>query len=201
MKREFVVERQGKAFVLYAGLLDEAHAQGLKSIRTTLVQIPDESNGYVAICQAEVTTEKGTFTGLGDASPANVARAMQTCLIRMAETRAKARAMRDAVNVSAVALEELGSDVDDDALDEPDVPSAPAMSPAARLASSPSGFNGDLATQAQVRLIYVIGRDQLSMAENQVDERSVAQYGVPPAELSKRMASEFITTLKATAKK
>jgi hypothetical protein len=37
MKKEFIVERQGKAFVLYAGLLDLAHQNGLKSIRTELV--------------------------------------------------------------------------------------------------------------------------------------------------------------------
>ena len=93
MKKEFVVERSGRSFVLYAGLLDEAHAQGLKSIVTTLVQAPSDDNGRLAICHATVETEKGTFTGLGDAAPDNVARPMVTCLIRMAETRAKARAL------------------------------------------------------------------------------------------------------------
>jgi hypothetical protein len=110
MRAEFLIERNGKAFCLYAGLLDEAHQQGLKSIRTTLLQIPTEQNGNVAICQSEVETERGIFTGLGDASNQNVARAMQTCLIRMAETRAKARALRDAVNVGVVAFEELDAD-------------------------------------------------------------------------------------------
>ncbi|MGE5596155.1 MAG: hypothetical protein ACM3S1_08990 [Hyphomicrobiales bacterium] len=85
MKRDFLVERQGRWFVLYAGLLDEAHAQGLKSIRTQLIQAPSPDNGQVAICFAEVTTDKGTFTGLGDASPDNVARMMTPHLIRMAE--------------------------------------------------------------------------------------------------------------------
>lgn len=85
MKREFLVERQGRSFALYAGLLDEAHAQGLKSIRTQLLQTPSPENGHVAVCFAEVTTEKGTFTGLGDASPDNVSRMMLPHLIRMAE--------------------------------------------------------------------------------------------------------------------
>lgn len=108
MKKEFIITRGESQFVLYAGLLDEAHRQGLKSITTHLLQIPNESNGMVAICRAVVEMEKGTFSGIGDASPQNVNRAMVHHIIRMAETRAKARALRDAVNVGVAALEELG---------------------------------------------------------------------------------------------
>ena len=107
MKKDFLIQRDGKDFVLYAGLLDQAHQEGLKAITTALVQIPNELNGMVAICHATVETEKGTFTGLGDASPTNVTRMMAPHLIRMAETRAKARALRDAVNVGVTAVEEL----------------------------------------------------------------------------------------------
>ena len=95
-----------------------SHENGLKSIKTELVQVPSEANNRVAICVATVTMEKDgverTFTGIGDAAPNNVAPAMQTCLIRMAETRSKARALRDAVNVGVAAFEELG---DMDAVD------------------------------------------------------------------------------------
>jgi hypothetical protein len=112
----FLVERQGKQFALYAGLLDLAHQEGLRAITTELVQAPTEANGQVAICRAIVVTEKGTFTGLGDACPSNVARLMVPHLVRLAETRAKARALRDAVNVGMAAVEELGPDgaVDDE---------------------------------------------------------------------------------------
>jgi hypothetical protein len=112
IKPEFIVERQGRSFVLYAGLLSLAHEQGLKAIRTQLIQIPADDNGLTAIVRAEVETERGTFSGIGDANPANVTRVMLTVTIRLAETRAKARALRDAVNVAVVALEELG-DADD----------------------------------------------------------------------------------------
>lgn len=108
MKKEYIITRQGKDFVLYEGLLDEAHQQGLKRISTTLVQVPHDGNGNVAVVQAEVETEKGIFAGIGDASPTNVNRMIVPHLIRMAETRAKARAMRDAVNIGVTALEELG---------------------------------------------------------------------------------------------
>ena len=117
MKKEFIVERNGRSFVLYAGLLDLAHERGLKSITTTLVQLPSEANGMIAVCHATVETEQGTFTGLGDASPENVSRMMLPHLIRMAETRAKARALRDAVNVGVTALEELGELEDEEEQD------------------------------------------------------------------------------------
>jgi hypothetical protein len=127
VKSEFVIEQRGRRYVLYAGLLDEAHQQGLKAIRTELVQAPTPQNGSVAICLAEVTTEKGVFTGLGDASPENVNRAMTNALIRLAETRAKARALRDAINVSMVALEEL-SDTAPETFSVPEPSEAPRLS-------------------------------------------------------------------------
>jgi len=62
---------------------------------------------------AVVTTARGVFSGLGDASPANVPAHIRAHLIRMAETRSKARALRDAVNVAVASIEELGGDDDD----------------------------------------------------------------------------------------
>ena len=114
MKKDFIVERHGKSFVLYAGLLDLAHQNGLREIRTELVQTPTAENHQVAICLATVVIDTEgvlkTFTGIGDAAPENVSPAMRTVLIRMAETRAKARALRDAVNVGVAAFEELGDE-------------------------------------------------------------------------------------------
>ena len=116
MRDEFMITRQGKQYVLFAGLLDEAHNRGLRGIDTELVQVPTPENGNVAVVKATVEMEASegnrTFSGIGDASPENVGRSIVPHIIRMAETRAKARALRDAVNVGATALEEL-SDGDD----------------------------------------------------------------------------------------
>ncbi len=114
MRDEFMITRQGKQYVLYQGLLDEAHTRGLRGIDTELVQVPTAENGNVALVKAVVEMEAAdgsegsrTFSGIGDASPENVGRNIVPHIIRMAETRAKARALRDAVNVGATALEEL----------------------------------------------------------------------------------------------
>lgn len=118
MKERFFIKRSGKTFVLYAGLVDEAHERGLSEIRTELIQAPSAENGDVAIAKAAVTLASAdevperTFEGIGDASPRNVSKNIAPHLIRMAETRAKARALRDAVNVEVTSLEELASQED-----------------------------------------------------------------------------------------
>lgn len=133
-----MITRQGKQYVLFAGLLDEAHNRGLRGIDTELIQVPDESNGNVAVIKATVHMEDGrTFSGIGDASPDNVGRNIAPHVIRMAETRAKARALRDAVNVGATALEEL-SDGDD---------APPADSYGARGRATPTPIRGQQAPQ------------------------------------------------------
>src|SRR5678815_3338070 len=99
-----------KDVVVYPGLLSKAHDEGLKSIQTSLLQIPAKENGGIAIAKAIVETAKGVFEGIGDASPENVTSFVVPHLIRMAETRAKARALRDAVNVGVISFEELDGD-------------------------------------------------------------------------------------------
>jgi hypothetical protein len=97
----------GRETIAYAELLKLAHGEGLKSIATSLVLQPSEENGRLAIVKAAVETERGHYEGLGDADPGNVDDFLVPHLIRVAETRAKARALRDAVNVGVVSFEEL----------------------------------------------------------------------------------------------
>jgi hypothetical protein len=98
--------------VTLKGLLALAHEDGLKSVRTELVQAPTEQNGRTAIARSTVRTRRGVFTGIGDANPGNVNRRIAPHVIRMAETRATARALRLAVNIGEVSIEELGDDVE-----------------------------------------------------------------------------------------
>lgn len=94
--------------IAYAELLKMAHEEGLKSVATQLLATPTEDNGHRAIVKAVVEVERGRFEGLGDADPSNVDSSLAPHLIRVAEDRAKARALRDAVNCGIVSSEELG---------------------------------------------------------------------------------------------
>lgn len=108
MDPKWIVTLQGKEHPLYAGVLAEAHERGLQSIETQLIQQGDDKNNNTWIVKATVRTKDGqTFEGYGDANPRNTNPRIATALLRMAETRAKGRALRDAINCGQTMLEEL----------------------------------------------------------------------------------------------
>ena len=109
----YVVNVQGKDFITFPGLLAEAHAQGLIAIETNLIN-QDLSNPVVkanVVLADENSPQKvKSFTGYGDANANNVAKKVAGALLRMAETRAVARALRFACNIDMAALEELDAE-------------------------------------------------------------------------------------------
>lgn len=118
---QFTYQQNGRPAVYYAGLVDAAHRMGILAIDSTVTQLPTPDNGMVAVAKATVTMpplEKDgmvrTFSDWGDASPENTKPHMLMHAIRMAVTRAKARALRDALNIGDVAVEEL--------IDQPGLP-------------------------------------------------------------------------------
>ena len=114
LDERFLTNIQGKDFVLYAGLLDLAHQRGIRKIQVEAVQYPTKENGYEAICKATVESVTGDlYVEWGDANPKNVNRKISSHILRMAATRAKARALRDFTNIGITCLEELG-DLDEE---------------------------------------------------------------------------------------
>jgi hypothetical protein len=114
MDSRFLIKLGDREYATYQGVLAEAHERGLQSIETSLVQIPGPDNDHVAIARAVVTMKDGTrFEEWGDSSPRNTNARIATALCRMALTRAKGRALRDAVNVGQTLLEELPDTTDD----------------------------------------------------------------------------------------
>ena len=101
-----VVELQGKQYPTHSGLLALAHAHGLESIKTDLLNYADSE----AIVKATVTGTRGTFEAHGDASPANVSRNIANATLRMGETRAINRALRSYLGIGATTAEELPPD-------------------------------------------------------------------------------------------
>lgn len=195
MREEYMIERQGKRFVLYAGLLEEAHSRGLRSIETELLQVPGVENGELAVVKAVVRTEEGKFSGIGDASPENVGRAIAPHLIRMAETRAKARALRDAINVGVTALEELGgSEAGDEEVAGSEA--GPVRQRIEQQRAAQEENRGELpATRKQLNYLEVLISD--------VVEDGIAKFeemvGKPVNDLTREEASEWISRLSGKA--
>ena len=208
MREEYMIERQGKRFVLYAGLLEEAHERGLRSIETDLLQVPDADNGEVAIVKAVVRTEDGKYTGIGDASPDNVGRNIVPHIIRMAETRAKARALRDAINVGVTAFEELGDDV----VESAGVSQQPRRAQQAQALQSQDGGSQRAASKGEVAKGEVAKgempatKKQLNYLEALISdavEDGISKFeemvGKPVGEFTREEASEWIGRLSGRA--
>jgi hypothetical protein len=201
VREEYMIERQGKRFVLYAGLLEEAHSRGLRSIETELLQVPAAENGDVAIVRAVVRMEEGKFAGIGDASPQNVGRMIAPHLIRMAETRAKARALRDAINVGVTAFEELGGEETVGAAER-----APSYEAAGAATSQQASGEGRQAAVEENRGGLPATRKQLNYLEalvSDVVEDGITRFeemvGKPIGELTREEASEWIGRLSGRA--
>lgn len=180
VSQEYIINLQGKDFVLYAGLLDLAHQEGLTSLAVQIIQFPSEENKNTCICQATAvlhgnTPEQIVVTDIGDANPANTGKAVAAHLIRMASSRSKARALRDITNVGITAFEEMDVDV------------TPASSPASapRKEDAFSSINpSEPVTAEQLSLIRsaeaalgslgatVIARD----ITNQIEGKGILEY-------------------------
>lgn len=101
---QFLTEIHGKQFVQYAGLLAMAHERGLVTLSAHFISV----TGDLALGEATAEFRDGKiFKECGDATPANVHPKVKQHFPRMALTRAKARCLRDALNISVCSVEEM----------------------------------------------------------------------------------------------
>ena len=108
LDERFITSIKGKDFCLYAGALDLSMQKGLMKLEVELLQFPTKENGNEAICRAVAEGKYGeVFADIGDANPSNCHSMIVKHLIRMASTRAKARALRDMCNIGIASVEEL----------------------------------------------------------------------------------------------
>jgi hypothetical protein len=101
---QFLTEIHGKQFVKYEGLLAMAHEKELINLSAHFISV----NSDLALSEATAVFADGkSFSECADATPANVNPKVKAHFPRMALTRAKARCLRDALNISVCSVEEL----------------------------------------------------------------------------------------------
>lgn len=134
-KNDEIVQVNGKNYPVVGGRLRLAHDENEKglSIETAVIKYEDG----IAVIQATVTTEKGRYNGLGNATVQRDAR-LKMAILELAETRAIARALRFAgYGVEYTGFEEVDYDTNK--------PTGKADKP-----------TGELITKAQAGRIYAI---------------------------------------------
>lgn len=194
---KFIVNLKGKDFILYEGLLDLAHQEGLISIETELLQIPSKENGDIAIAKAIAKTETKTFVDIGDAGPNSVNGMIRPHIIRMASTRAKARALRDLTNVGMTAIEELGDEEEDKPSNR--YSSNKKTNTKAIDKDKQAIVDNSLATDKQLNFIYKLAKDKNYSSEEMKNYiKSVYKKDSSKA-LTKKEASEVIEMLNGLA--
>ena len=105
-KADEIVKVNNKDYPVVGGRLRLAHEGKALSIETTVIKY----DNTIAVIQAKVTTEKGIFNGLGNATIQRDAR-LKMAILELAETRAIARALRFAgYGVEYTGFEEVDYD-------------------------------------------------------------------------------------------
>jgi hypothetical protein len=104
--KEYLELVHGRPFILYKGLLAMAHEAGLVELHAEFISVTAE----LALAKAQAVFADGKrFSESADATPSNVGPTVQAHFARVALTRAKARCLRDALNIGICSLEELGT--------------------------------------------------------------------------------------------
>ena len=127
-KADEIVKVNNKDYPVVGGRLRLAHEGKALSIETTVIKY----DNTIAVIQAKVTTEKGIFNGLGNATVQRDAR-LKMAILELAETRAIARALRFAgYGVEYTGFEEVDGSEDKPPYTTPkaDKPQKPLDKPA-----------------------------------------------------------------------
>ena len=217
LDERFITTIKGREFVVYAGLLDLAHQKGLKGIVVEALQYPTKANGMEGICKAIVESKDGEeYIEIGDASILNVSSQIKDHVLRMAATRAKARALRDFTNIGITCLEELG-DLND-VIGTDGVKNVANKKKATKrtVKTKPSDDEQESKDSKKSKTVTSISTDQPKMSQAQktailnlskrrgIDEAELntmveEAYGVAFDQLSSKDAAQFIRSLQQAA--
>ncbi len=119
-KARFQEPIQGQNTIKADGLIVLAHYMGMWKMDTEIIQYPSQENNNTCIAKCTVggydwdpsenKIIRVEYTDFADASPTNCAGPVAKSFIRMASTRAQARALRRYTNIDMVCAEELTDD-------------------------------------------------------------------------------------------
>jgi hypothetical protein len=101
---KYVKRIHGQDFIEYEGLLAMAHAKGLEELGAGFISVTEDR--ALAWAWAKFICGR-CYWEAADATPSNVNGSVKAHFPRVALTRAKARVLRDALNIGMVAVEEL----------------------------------------------------------------------------------------------
>ena len=212
LDERFIKNIEGKEFVIYAGLLDLAHQKGLIRMAVEIIQNPTAENGNMAIVKAQAESKLGElFTDVGDATPTNCNAKVAKHLLRMASTRAKARALRDFTNIGMTCLEELG-DLNDIAEGETNhqTPASKkgqavkkeTLKPVVQAPGPPAAGKGSTPpakmSEAQNRAIMNLAKRR-GLNQEELEKLALEAYGTNFNELTVADASQMIRHLQQSA--
>jgi len=175
-----------RPYVTREGLLYYAHRTG--KITGISVELVEKGKGFCIVKATVITEGDKRFEAFGDASVENTNRMVSPHLIRMAETRAINRALREAFPIGLCSYEELS---------EEDVKGAPQKEPAV------NGGSEKGVTQKQLSLIWKLAQevwpDNKKEEVRELLHKLIEEnYGKSSSkELTAKEASDLIDTLKA----
>jgi len=180
-----------RPYVTREGLLYYARKSGqLQGIK---VEIVERQKDFCLVKATVLTKDGGEFEAYGDASTSNTNRMVSPHLIRMAETRAINRALREAFPIGLCSYEELGeADIDisvEPATGEPN--------PTPSSSSSPAKASNGGVSKKQIGFMKKLLKEVFGENAEEEGKRMIAVYGKSSSkELTSKEASEIIDTLK-----
>lgn len=109
LKKNEIYEKDGDQFVYLRGLLRLAHERGIKRTSSKVAQAPAVEHPVAVVTYGYEFEDGAYIEATADAHSKNVNKNMEVYLTAIAEARAKARALRDAFNISLCSVEEIGT--------------------------------------------------------------------------------------------
>jgi hypothetical protein len=111
LKRDEVMEKDGKKFPLLRGLQRLAHNNrgGVSAVYSNIVHTPARDNPIAAATITYHFHDGTSFAGSADATTAAHDKPYNLHLVAVAESKAEARALRRAFNITQVSADEIGN--------------------------------------------------------------------------------------------